>query len=160
MNILSWVVPVTSGSCSGCLWEDTDTVELGGASRDSAGCGIIQEGLISSSIGSISGIRTKKSSFTGSLTRYSIPKQLIREALGGSCHLVHQQSCLLADLALVARIFIPKSERVGLIQINLKYTNLFKFTKVTNSDLFFQRVLLILGWLKHHSSEDQIDIIV
>ena len=33
--------------CSGCLWEDTDTVELGGASRDSTGCGIIQEGLIS-----------------------------------------------------------------------------------------------------------------
>ena len=52
---------------------------------------------------------------------------------------------MLTDLALVARIFIPKSERVGLIQINVKYTNLLKFTKVTNSDLFFQRVLLILG---------------
>ena len=26
---------------------DTDTVDLGGASRDSTGCGIIQEGLIS-----------------------------------------------------------------------------------------------------------------
>lgn len=64
------------------------------------------------------------------------------------------------DLASVARTFIPKSERVGLIQINLKYTNLLKFTKVTNSDLFFQRVLLILGQLKHNSSEDQIEIIV
>ena len=42
------LVTVTSGSISGCLWEVRDTVELGGASRDSSGFGVMEEGLISS----------------------------------------------------------------------------------------------------------------
>ena len=41
------LVTVTSGSFSGCLWEVRDTVELGGASRDSNGVGAMEEGLIS-----------------------------------------------------------------------------------------------------------------
>lgn len=53
-----------------------------------------------------------------------------------------------------AEVFAPDLPRgldfhpekgIGLTQINLKYTNLFKFTKVTNSDLFFQGFLLIPG---------------
>ena len=42
------LVTVTSGSFSWCLWEVRDTVELGGASRDSNGVGAMEEGLISS----------------------------------------------------------------------------------------------------------------
>ena len=42
------LVTVTSGSISGCLWEVRDTVELGGASRDSSGFDVMEEGLISS----------------------------------------------------------------------------------------------------------------
>ena len=42
------LVPVTSGSFSGCLLEVRDTVELGGNSRDSSGFGAMEEGLISS----------------------------------------------------------------------------------------------------------------
>ena len=42
------LVPVTSGSFSGCLLEVRDTVELGGASWDSSGFGAMEEGLISS----------------------------------------------------------------------------------------------------------------
>ena len=42
------LVTVTSGSFSGCLWEVRNTVELGGASRDSTGFGAMKEGLISS----------------------------------------------------------------------------------------------------------------
>lgn len=34
-----------------------------------------------------------------------------------------------------AEIFIPGKIKLGLIQINPKYTNLLKFTKVTNSDM-------------------------
>ena len=39
---------VTSGSFSGCLWEDRNTMDLGGASRDSTRFGAMEEGLISS----------------------------------------------------------------------------------------------------------------
>ena len=42
------LVPVTSGSFSLCLSELRDTVELVGASRDSTGCGAMEEGFISS----------------------------------------------------------------------------------------------------------------
>ena len=42
------LVPITSGSFSGCLGEVRDTVELGGASWDSTGFGAMEEGLISS----------------------------------------------------------------------------------------------------------------
>ena len=42
------LVPVTSGSFSGCLREIRDTVELGGVSRDSTWFGAMEEGLISS----------------------------------------------------------------------------------------------------------------
>ena len=42
------LVPVTSGSFSLCPRELRDTVELVGASRDSPGCGAMEEGLISS----------------------------------------------------------------------------------------------------------------
>ena len=42
------LVPVTSGSLSGCLREIRDTVELGGVSRDSTWFGAMEEGLISS----------------------------------------------------------------------------------------------------------------
>ena len=41
------LVPVTSGSFSGSLWEVRDTVELGWASWDSTGFGEMEEGLIS-----------------------------------------------------------------------------------------------------------------
>ena len=45
---LGWEDPLeegmaTSGSCSGCLWEDTDTVVLGGASRDSTAFGAMED---------------------------------------------------------------------------------------------------------------------
>ena len=40
-------VQLTSGSFSGCLWEVSDTAELGGASRDSNVCGAMEEGLVS-----------------------------------------------------------------------------------------------------------------
>ena len=36
------------GSFSGCLWKVRNTVELGGAPRDSTGFGAMEEGLISS----------------------------------------------------------------------------------------------------------------
>ena len=39
-------VTVTSGSFSGCLWEVRNTVDLGGASRDSTRFGAMEEGLI------------------------------------------------------------------------------------------------------------------
>ena len=39
-------VTVTSGSILGCLWEVTNTVKSGGASRDSTGFGAMDEGLI------------------------------------------------------------------------------------------------------------------
>ena len=42
------LVLVTSGSFSGCLLEVRDTVNLGGASRDSTGFDAMEEGLISS----------------------------------------------------------------------------------------------------------------
>ena len=42
------LVPVTSGTLSGCFLEVRDTVELGGASRNSIGFGAMEEGLISS----------------------------------------------------------------------------------------------------------------
>ena len=42
------LVPVTSGSFSGTISEIRETVELGGASRDSTGFGAMEEGLISS----------------------------------------------------------------------------------------------------------------
>ena len=42
------LVTVTSGSISGCLCEVRNTVELGGASRDSTVFGAKEEGLISS----------------------------------------------------------------------------------------------------------------
>ena len=42
------LVTVTSGSFSGFIWEVRNTVELGGASRDSTGFGAMEEGLISS----------------------------------------------------------------------------------------------------------------
>ena len=42
------LMPVTSGSFSGCLCEVRDTVDLGEASRDSSGFGAMEEGLISS----------------------------------------------------------------------------------------------------------------
>ena len=42
------LMTVTSGSSSGCLWEVRNTVELGGAPRDSNGFGAMKEGLISS----------------------------------------------------------------------------------------------------------------
>ena len=42
------LLPATSGSFSGCLWEVMDTVELEGASRDSTGFGAMEQGLISS----------------------------------------------------------------------------------------------------------------
>ena len=42
------LVTVTSGSFSGFIWEVRNTVELGGASRDSTGFGAMKEGLISS----------------------------------------------------------------------------------------------------------------
>ena len=45
---LSRLVTVTSGSFSGCLWEVRNSVELGGASRNSTGFGAMEEGLISS----------------------------------------------------------------------------------------------------------------
>ena len=41
------LVPVTSGSFSGCLWEVRDTMELGEASQDSTGFAAMEEGLIS-----------------------------------------------------------------------------------------------------------------
>ena len=41
-------VTVTSGSILGCLWEVTNTVKSGGASRDSTGFGAMEQGLISS----------------------------------------------------------------------------------------------------------------
>ena len=40
------LVPVTSGSFSGWLWDVRSTVDLGGASRDSTGFGAMKEGLI------------------------------------------------------------------------------------------------------------------
>ena len=43
------LVPVTSGSFSGCLWEVRDTMELGEVSRDSTGFAAMEEGLISRS---------------------------------------------------------------------------------------------------------------
>ena len=39
----SQLVPVTAGSFSLCLWELRDTVELVGASRDSTGCGAMED---------------------------------------------------------------------------------------------------------------------
>ena len=39
-------VTVTSGSFSGCLWKVRNTVDLGGASRDSTRFGAMEEGLI------------------------------------------------------------------------------------------------------------------
>ena len=41
------LVTVTSGSFSGCLWEVRNTVQMGGASRESTGFGAMEEGLIS-----------------------------------------------------------------------------------------------------------------
>ena len=43
------LVPVTSGSFSGCLGEVRHTVQLGEDSRDSCGFTAMEEGLISSS---------------------------------------------------------------------------------------------------------------
>ena len=42
------LVTLTSGSFSWCLWEVRNTMELGGASRDSTGFGAMEEDLISS----------------------------------------------------------------------------------------------------------------
>ena len=42
------LVTVTSGNFLWCLWEVRNTVELGGAPRDSTGFGAMEEGLISS----------------------------------------------------------------------------------------------------------------
>ena len=48
------LVTVISASFSGCLWEVRNTVELGGASRDSSRFGAMEEGLISSCGGNFS----------------------------------------------------------------------------------------------------------
>ena len=42
------LVTVTSGSFSGCLWDVSNTVVLGGVSRYSTGLGAMEEGVISS----------------------------------------------------------------------------------------------------------------